>query len=215
MKKIFILGAIIITLSNLSVIGQDFKAGILGGTVFSQVDGDYYTGFFKPGLVGGLYVSRPINNDWLAQFEIVYKQKGSLYNGNESIGDYSQYKMALEYMEVPILIKLFLNSVALEGGFTFGKLLSYTEEDEFGDLDATIEFEDFEWGSLVGVNYQIHDQMHINIRWCYSISRIRKAYGGEYDDAVLLHWSDKKMGQYNHSVSFSLYYELDKLFTNR
>ncbi|TLX77779.1 PorT family protein [Labilibacter sediminis] len=209
LKKILI---IVLIICPLSIKAQDFKAGMLAGGVFSQVDGDSYAGFNKLGLVTGLYVSREFSDIWSGQFEIVYKQKGSRHNPNESIEDYTKYKLNLNYIEVPVMAKIKVNKFSFEGGVTMGMLINSLEEDEYGDVGATVEFEDFEWGSLVGVNYQFHEKMYANIRWAYSLSRVRKAYGGDFDDQKPPHWRDGKFGQYNHSVSLSVYYEFDKLF---
>ncbi len=215
MKKNGFISLLFILLIHFSVDAQEFKAGMLAGAVFSQVDGDSYDGFNKFGAVGGLYVSHDLFKDWLAQLEIVYKQKGSKFTGDESIGDYSTYDLKLDYIEIPLIIKVNLNKVAFEGGFAFGSLIRSSEKDEFGDVNASIPFEDYEWSSLVGINYQFHEHMFANIRWSYSLSRIRKAYGGIYDDTYPQHWSEKKAGQYSHTVSLSVYYEFDKLFSDR
>ncbi len=211
-KKITLL--VLILVSQL-VQAQDFKAGAIGGAVFSQVDGDSYAGFNKLGLVTGLYVSRSFNNIWSGQFEIVYKQKGSRYNGDETIGDYSIYKLNLDYIEVPVLLKMQVDDFSFEGGVAFGTLINSLEEDEYGALGRTVPFEDFELSSLIGVNYQFHKKMYANLRWGYSLTRARKAYGGEFDNQPLPHWKDRKFGQYNHTISLSVYYEFDKLFSDR
>lgn len=211
-KQVIIL---LMMISPLKLIAQDFKAGVIGGAVFSQVDGDTYEGFNKLGLVAGLYVSRSLSEQWLGQFEIIYKQKGSLHNPNESINDFTKYKINLDYIEIPVIAKLHVNKFSFEGGAAFGMLITSSEEDEYGDVGATVPFEDFEWSSIVGINYQFYEKMFVNIRWSYSLSRVRKAYGGDFDNQKPPHWRDGKFGQYNHSISVSVYYELDKLFNSQ
>lgn len=214
-KNIQLIIILLIIVLPSELIAQDFKAGLTGGAVFSQVDGDTYEGFNKLGLVGGLYVSRSFTEQWLGQFEIVYKQKGSLHNPNESTNDYTKYKLNLDYIEIPVIAKLRVNKFAFEGGASLGMLMNSSEEDEYGEIGATVPFEDYEWCSIVGVNYQFHEQMFVNIRWSYSLNRVRKAYGGDFDNQKPPHWRDGKYGQYNHSISVSVYYELDKLFNRQ
>jgi len=202
-------------LPPLGAIAQDFNAGVIGGAVFSQVDGDTYEGFNKLGLTCGLYVSRSFTEQWMGQFEIIYKQKGSLHNPNESVNDYTKYKLKLNYIEIPVVAKLKVKKFAFEGGAAFGMLINSSEEDEYGEIATTVPFEDYEWSSIVGVCYQFNEKMFADIRWSYSFTRVRKAYNGDFDSQKPSHWRDGKLGQYNHSVSISIYYEFDKLFNSQ
>ncbi len=211
MKRLFLFISAFVLIS-ISVNSQEFKAGAIGGATFSQVHGDSYVGFNKMGLVTGLYVSRSLNPDWGAQFEIVYKQKGSRHNPNESTGDYNLYKLSFDYIEIPLLVKLNMTKVSLEAGVAFGILINSKEEDQYGIVEASIPFEDYEFSGIIGVNYHFYNRLYANLRWSYSFTRVRKAYGGEYDDQYLTHWMDGKFGQYNHVVSLSVYYEFEKLF---
>ena len=59
------------------VFAQSFNAGARIGIIASQVDGDTYEGFNKPGLTFGVYVSRKISDPFSMQFEMNFIQKGS------------------------------------------------------------------------------------------------------------------------------------------
>ncbi len=211
--RLFILSTILIT-CTLSIKSQDFKAGAIGGATFSQVQGDTYAGFNKIGIVGGLYVSRSFTDIWAGQFEIVYKQKGSRHNPNESKGDYTIYKLNFDYIEVPLLAKLRLNDILFEGGASLGLLINSSEEDQYGEISSIYPFEDYELSGLVGVGYQFHPKMYVNLRWSHAFTRVRKAYGGALDNQKPLHWMDGKLGQYNQSISLTLYYEFNSLLSN-
>ncbi len=205
---------ILLLLISLKGLAQEFKAGAIGGATFSQVHGDSYVGFNKIGLVTGLYVSRSIGQEWAGQFEIVYKQKGSRHNPNESKGDYTQYKLSFDYLEVPVLAKHHMKKFTIEAGVAFGFLISSSEEDQYGKLESEYPFEDYEMSGIVGINYHFHDKMFLNFRWSYAMTRVRKAYGGAFDHQKPPHWMDGKFGQYNHLVSLCLYYEFERLFSN-
>ncbi len=211
-KKLLIIAFVI--LFTLSGKAQEFKAGAIAGAAFSQVEGDTYTGFNKIGIVGGLYVNRWFNDVWAAQFEIVYKQKGSRHSPNESKSDYTLYKLNLNYMEVPLLAKLRVNDLMFEVGGAFGALIHSSEEDENGTINASYPFEDYEISGLAGISYQVYPRMLVNLRWSYAFTRARKAYGGKYDWQPPAKWMDGKFGQYNHSVSLSVYYEFGRMFAN-
>src|SRR5688572_11278489 len=94
-------------LLSCAAFSQQFKAGLLGGIVTSQVDGDTYAGYNKAGLFGGAFVSKRISPEsrWTALFEITYIQKGSRKVPHPDRGDYVDYKLKLDYAEVPLLLK--------------------------------------------------------------------------------------------------------------
>lgn len=212
LKKI--LAIIFISLITLSSKAQEFKAGAIAGAAFSQVEGDTYAGFNKIGIVGGLYVSRWFGDIWAGQFEIVYKQKGSRHSPNETKGDYTLYKLNLNYIEVPLLAKFRVNDLMFEAGGAFGTLIHSSEENEYGTVNSIYPFEDFEMSGLVGVSYQFHPRMLVNLRWSTAFTRARKAYGGAFDHQKPVKWLGGKFGQYNHSVSLSVYYEFERMFGN-
>lgn len=212
MKKILFIATIIISISVSRSEAQDFRAGVLGGGVFSQIDGDNYSGFNKAGFALGVYAARQINPHWLAQFEILYAQKGAKKNPHQASGDYTMYKASLNYIEIPVFARYYLNKFSFDAGVSYGVLVSSKEEDEHGEFDAD-PFEDQEWATLIGVNYQINPRLYAGFRWGYSITRIRKAYGGDYDWQQHPIWGNK-FGQYNHTVSIMLHYQFENLFAS-
>lgn len=212
LKKLLIIA--FVALITLSGKAQEFKAGAIAGAAFSQVEGDTYTGFNKIGIVGGLYVNRWFSDIWAGQFEIVYKQKGSRHSPNESKGDYTLYKLNLNYIEVPLLAKLSVNDLMFEAGGSYGVLIHSSEENEHGKVIASYPFEDYEMSGLVGISYRVYPRMLINLRWSTAFTRARKAYGGAFDHQKPVKWLGGKFGQYNHSVSLSVYYEFERMFGN-
>ncbi|WP_282036021.1 porin family protein [Saccharicrinis aurantiacus] len=214
MKKIICVVLVIICIGFAKLNAQDFRAGILGGAVFSQIDGDNYAGFNKPGFALGMYAARQINPHWLAQFEILYTQKGAKNDPNTaSLGTSTEiYKASLDYIEIPLFARYYLNKFSFDAGVSYGVLVRSKEEDQYGEIDAN-PFEDHEWATLIGVNYQINSRLYASVRWAYSITRIRKAYEGEYDWQPHPIWGNK-FGQYNHNVSVMLHYQFEKLFAS-
>ncbi|MCT4586550.1 MAG: PorT family protein [Carboxylicivirga sp.] len=76
-----------------SLTAQEFRAGPLLGTSFSQVDGDNFVGYNKVGINLGGFVSRPINDKWTIQLDIAYMQKGSREAPKPDKGKYDDYKI--------------------------------------------------------------------------------------------------------------------------
>ena len=83
---------------------QNFKAAILVGANFSQVDGDQLGGYNKLGLNTGIEISRSVNDNWDAAFEIRYTMKGSKKVLDPKSLD-PTLKLSYHYIEVPLLAK--------------------------------------------------------------------------------------------------------------
>jgi hypothetical protein len=200
---------------------QQFKAGLLGGIVTSQVDGDTYSGYDKLGFrAGGFVTSRLFGtpeNKWSASFEITYIQKGSKKIPHPAQGDFSEYKLKLNYAEVPVLLRyhFFLTDssgnrkmkFALEGGIAFGKLVYSKEYDANGQVSGGIPFQKTEYSYFLGLNYFFSDKFSFNIRSQYSIFPVRKISSSS---SYYQNWTYKflKPGYYNNLIVFSFFIDL-------
>ena len=93
--------------TSIPLFSQQFKAGALAGIATTQVDGDTYAGYNKAGLLAGGFVTHKFSPEskWSASFEIRYIQKGSRKVPHPDKGDFADYKLKLNYAEVPLLLK--------------------------------------------------------------------------------------------------------------
>ncbi len=192
---------------------QDFIAGPLAGVTFSQIDGDTYTGFNKPGVNFGAFVIREIDSHWDVQGEITYTQKGARKYPKPDEGDFDDYKVSLGYIQFPLLGVYKFNAFSLEGGISIGSLISsYEAKDQVKIPEATaVPFQNIEWATLLGFNYYFSQRAWVNVRMSYSINRIRIPFNGEipvYDPKA--HWLSNEPGQYNSNLFFTLYYAFNR-----
>ncbi|TRX71599.1 porin family protein [Carboxylicivirga sp. M1479] len=196
---------------------QEFKAGPLLGTSFSQVDGDNYAGYNKVGLNLGAFVSRPISEKWQLQLDIAYIQKGSRQAPKPDKEQYDDYKIHLSYIQFPLVARYRYKQFSGEAGISIGALLTSEEEIDgtpIEDLPShdVVPFQSTEWATVFGLNYHFNDYFWINARWLYSINRVRIPYDGDipaYNPKP--HWFSRKPGQYNNNFVVSLYYSINKL----
>ncbi|WP_430814249.1 porin family protein [Carboxylicivirga sp. RSCT41] len=196
---------------------QDFRAGPLLGISFSQVDGDNYAGYNKVGLNMGAFVSRQISDKWDIQLDIAYIQKGSREAPDPDKGKYDDYKIALSYIQFPLVGRYHYKQFSAEGGISIGALLNSEEEIDgtpIGDIPSheIVPFQDIEWATVFGLNYHFNDRLWLNVRWLYSINRVRIPYDGEipvYNPKP--HWLSRKPGQYNNNFVVTAYYSFNKL----
>jgi opacity protein-like surface antigen len=142
MKKILLVS--LATLLAVSVAFSQF--GIKGGMNFSTVGGDDKSvntpaGKLDPktkaGFVGGISYRIGLIMGLSIQPEVLYVQKGAIYEANLSAGNYFMNDKATftnNYIDIPILAKynlpIPLLSPYIEGGVEYGLLLSAKEKEE-------------------------------------------------------------------------------------
>jgi hypothetical protein len=190
---------ILITLSLLllsinSVFSQNFEGGILCGLNSSQVDGDYYSGYNKFGVSLGFYTYTPLSDLFDFQLEIKYMGKGAKSTKS------TDYTCQLNYIEIPLLLRLNSNSKAkVEFGTGLGYLFSNTFINSYGEEMTSSKFHKVDWSGVAGLNYPLTDQLFVNMRLSYSLISIRNR---------IYHYDDfKYTGVYNNVLTVSLYYK--------
>lgn len=188
---------------------QKFKAGVVAGIVTSQVDGDTYAGYNKAGLFAGGFVAQKFSSEskWSALFEITYIQKGSRSNAN--------YKLKLDYAEVPLLLKYnfsFADSLggqrmnfAALGGIAIGALVNSAEWDAFGPVSGGTPFQKTDISYVLGLNYSVSEHIGFEARTIYSIQPVRKGGTSSYYP----NWTTRffKPGYYNNLLVFAFKYQ--------
>jgi len=223
MKRLFLLCTLHLVLCTFlqaqlqrSPSGQ-FKAGVLAGIVTSQVDGDTYAGYNKAGLLGGVFVSTKFapQSKWSAMFEINYIQKGSRKVPRPDKGDYADYKLKLDYVEVPLLLKhdfAIADSAgankmnfAVFGGIAVGVLVRSAEWDAFGQLTGGTPFQKTDFSYVLGLSYIISEHISFEAHTRYSLAPVRKGGTSTYYQ----NWTNKffKPGYYNNLLVFALRYQ--------
>jgi hypothetical protein len=192
-----------ITAFAFSAIGQDFNGGVLGGINATQVFGDQWSGPNKAGLYVGAFVNRYFSKRSSIQLELDYIQKGSSKNPDPSTGDYDEYKLKLNYIELPVLYKYdFAPRGTLETGLSLGVLI---KQDEYAYPPPTSgkEFNTIDFSFNLGAYYSFAEYWRINIRLAHSIIPIRPHASGQTYRL--------NKGQYNQSIAFILHYVIPGL----
>jgi hypothetical protein len=106
--------------------------------------------------------------------ELLYSQKGSYHHGST---DTTDFKMTLDYAEVPVLIR-FTDKKIISGGvgFSYGQLINYKETknnffDSLFQYQDNLSNSDF---SIIG-DFQIRlwSKLWANVRYQYSLLSLR------------------------------------------
>lgn len=182
MKRFFIV--FILAFFSSLIFAQSFKAGFQLGITGTQVTGDLLSGYKKAGIYGGFFVVHPVTERSGFQLEMSFIQKGSRKNAKPSDGDYNQYLMRLNYIEMPIFYKYtFKRNLTAELGLSFGYLISSYEADENGPIEqqGLPDFKKVEFTGIIGLGYQMNEHMRFFLRYSYSVLPIRSRPTGYYN----------------------------------
>ncbi|NCU36253.1 PorT family protein [Candidatus Falkowbacteria bacterium] len=211
MKRVFLTVSIIISVGFLSSLhAQRIMGALIGGFNTTNVQGDDVFGFRKFGINAGAAAIVPFGEKWSFTLEAVYSQKGAFHReGGRGMDyryehDYNQYKLQLNYLEVPVLVhfhdKKWLKAGA---GFSYGRLVGVEEyEDHVRIATTTLNdgpYDTDEYSALLDVQFPIYKQLKIDARYSFSLFKIRtRTYENVRGD------EEKIRKQYNQVLSFRL-----------
>ena len=175
-----------------------FRGGILAGATTSQVAGDSYAGFNKIGLSAGPFVRMVFGSEGSMKMSMLYSQKGSRNKPDTEAGDFSYFKLKLNYIEVPVSYEYTRNNLRFEGGLYFAYLMTQKEDFGPGEGDPVPAYNDYDFGGQIGLTYQIvPESVFTSITVSNSLTSIRKAppsqtriigYDGQgYNHAINIH----------------------------
>lgn len=190
--KIFILLFFLLCANKIQA--QEFNSGLYAMPIFSQIDGDLYSGYHHLGFGGGVYVNRFVLNKTALQMAIRYIQKGS----SKKSDDFS-YQCHLQYIEIPLTLRYFYwEKIDFEAGISAGYLIKANEKkDGYRIIDAP-PFNKFELSGILGVNYSLSKRISVGSQFMYSLFFIRP-HSQNYNTM--------KSGQFNHLILLSLAYK--------
>ena len=209
-KKIFIL--FILAIISIPSFSQSIKGAVLFGTNISQVDGDEVFGFKHYGFNVGASAIMPLGeSNWSVAIETNYSQKGAYEKydpaGIDSVHPY--YNLRLDYVEVPVIIQYTDKNIVTFGtGFSWGRLIEFNEiehglkvqwDNTYGPYDRN----DVNW--LADLRFRVYNRFHFNIRYSYSLSKIRTRTYIKPSGTV---WDRR---QYNNIITFRLVYVFNEV----
>lgn len=181
---------------------KTFSFLVQAGMTASQVGGDGLQGFDKLNLAAGIGVERFISEKFDWRLAINLLQKGSRKVADPDNGDLTEYKMALLYAQVPILIEYKYNKkLSLLGGPGFGFLLSSEETNFDGVIQNTPEFNTVDFSVIIAAKYSISDRLGAELRLDQSILPIRSR--GDLDIPIILG------SQFNTGLGIFLSYSIN------
>jgi hypothetical protein len=156
---------------------NEFRLKISAGLNGCQIHGDNYAGYDKLGMFAGIAVNARLKKKSSLELGFYFSQKGARHNPNYKTGDYSYYRVHLNYLDMPLSFRYQLNAdYFITLGPSLAYLISYTEENEIGDWTGVYPFEKFEVGVNAGLGRRFNDSWSVELRTSNSITPIR-SYG--------------------------------------
>ena len=180
-----------------------FHGGLFAGAATTQIDGDGYAGFNKAGIWAGAFINSKLTDKWRGELQLSFVQKGSINPYRPDQGDFSYYRIALQYVEVPLLFRRKHGKFVYGFGPSFGVLISSLEEDLNGEV--TIPFHTFK-GTEVALSldlvYQLLPRLESNVRYTHSMLPVSNQF--KLTPLGLVG------GSFNMALNFGLRYRLSK-----
>jgi len=158
--------------------GQRIKGTVIVGGNLSQVEGDEIKGWSQLGFNGGLGAIIPFGSHWAANLETLFSQKGSFQKKQFDELKSNEYRLRLNYFEVPVYVSYTDKNVMSFGlGGYWARLVSSREEEHSGNqapYSDSVAFNKNDMGFLIDVKVRIWKQLHLNLRYSQSLAPIRE-----------------------------------------
>lgn len=217
MKHLFqiLIFTIILSISYDSY-SQRIMAGLIGGFNTTNVQGDDVFGFHKFGLNGGATAIVPFGDHWSLSVEGIYTQKGAYHSKGgrgmdyQARHDYNQYKLVLNYVEVPVLFHYIdRNWIKAGVGLAYGRLVEVKEwEDSLRMATTTLTggpYNQNEYSGMVDVQLPIYRQLKFDFRYSFSLAKIRERQYFNVSEG-----DEKIRKQYNQVLSFRVFWIINE-----
>ncbi|MBV5313416.1 MAG: PorT family protein [Prolixibacteraceae bacterium] len=203
MKQIYLI-VLLLAMAGLNGFAQRFEGGIIGGLNASQVDGDNYSGYHKPGVALGGYVQTNLSRTVYAGMELKFMQKGSRNIDSLATDGQIKYIMRLNYVDLPVYLGIRTSEkISLLVGISPGYMISGAEYNDYGKFPEEDQspFSELDVQGMLGFRFQFTRRLFVDLRGAYSLLPIREQKGDE-----LWYW---KSNQFNNILSTTVLYRLD------
>jgi hypothetical protein len=203
MKRFYLI-ILLLGMSSMFAFSQRLEGGALAGLNASQVDGDTFSGYHKPGAVFGVYVQTNLSRYLYACMELKFAQKGSRNIDSLAIEGQIKYVMRLNYAELPVYLGIRTSEkTSVLFGLSPCYLISGKEFNDYGIFQTQDQhpFNAFDLEALLGFRFQITKRIYIDLRGAYSLLPIRNQPG-----TPVSYW---KSNQFNNLLNTTLLYRLD------
>ncbi|NTW32829.1 MAG: PorT family protein [Bacteroidetes bacterium] len=161
----------------LFIFAQNIKGGVALGFNASQVDGDEVFGYHKYGLNVGPLAIIPVGKYFSFSLETLYNQKGSYQRPQRDDSLSGEYKLILNYVDVPVLFRYTDKDVFTFGtGFSWGKLVDFREWEHGRRVIWNTPYGPYKTSDvnvLIDAQFKLLTGLSFDFRYAYSVAKLR------------------------------------------
>lgn len=130
-----------------------------------QIHGDAASGYNKPGLTGGIVINSRLSKKLSLDLGFLYSQKGAWKNQKTEDGDYSFFRIDLDYIELPVLLNVKANSkYFITLGPSFAYLFNYSANINGINYSDLYNFNKMEYAVNFGLGRKIKGKWLVEVR---------------------------------------------------
>ncbi len=210
MKKYFLL--IMLSLSLLPAYAQRFQGGMVLGLTGSQIDGDGYSGYYKPGFELGAFADLVFSPYVSLRSGVFMVQKGA-----HSSAKQPYFKTVVNEVEVPLWLNYYPYSrIGVSFGTSFSYIFSayyhssyYLSREDLGIGNTDIDL-------YFSLNYKFSSHVTLRAAYRYGIIPITRPIRWEcWKQSIYLFWLSAYPGTstpcwWTNTASFSLEFKIGK-----
>ncbi|MBK6521394.1 MAG: PorT family protein [Bacteroidia bacterium] len=169
MKKLRLKYTFTFLIFAFSVIGQTTESVFIFKPVIGmnacQIHGDAASGYNKPGLTGGVVINSRLSKKLSLDLGFLYSQKGAWKNQNTKNGDYSFFRIDLDYIELPLLLNVKANSkYFITLGPSVAYLFNYSANINGINYSDLYNFNKFEYAVSFGLGRTLKGKWLVEVR---------------------------------------------------
>jgi len=151
---------------------QTFRASLIAGGNFSQIDGDDLFGFHQLGANAGVRVVAMLSERWRVGPEILFSQQGARRNQNSlNISAFDQIDLTM--LEVPLMVYYKDWRLTAEMGLSYQRLFDYTIINSGGeDVTFANPLNENLIAFKAGVTFYLTPRFGLNMRWSKHVNNL-------------------------------------------
>lgn len=155
-----------------SLPAQTFRASVLAGGNFSQIDGDDLFGYHQLGVNAGVRVVALLGDRWRVGPEILFSQQGARRNRNSlNISPFN--RIDLTTLEVPLMVYYQDWRLTAEMGLSYANLFDFrVVNDREEDVTATTPLNSDLLAFKAGVTFFVSANVGVNFRYSRHLTDI-------------------------------------------
>ena len=152
--------------------------GFKGGYNYSSFNGEVTKDNSLKGLSGfyvGALLELPLGDVISLQPEVIYSRQGAAWEQKNNLGSFKK-DLRLDYLNIPVMAKVNLGPLFLQGGVQFGFLVSKPEVSRYitnvrvGTLLDKDSYNSFDFGVGAGLGFNLNRRLFVEARYTHSLT---------------------------------------------